>query len=85
MHQKTLSAISNPVRLRLITCLGNGSKSVEELIANCHLSQSAVSQHLCKLRQAGLVTTDRRSHHIYYSLARPEATHVATTILNFIN
>jgi len=42
-------------RLKLLNCLKEKSKTVEELIGVCGLSQSAVSQHLRKLKDMGFV------------------------------
>ncbi len=68
MQAPVLSALANPVRLKLITCLSRGSKNVTQLIENCGLGQSAVSQHLEKLRRAGLVSTKRDGKEIFYEL-----------------
>jgi DNA-binding transcriptional ArsR family regulator len=64
-----LKAISNQNRLRILCELTTGERSVSELEAHLPLSQSALSQHLAKLREAKLVTTRRDAQSIYYSLA----------------
>lgn len=84
MEQPILSAFSNEVRLRLIVCLSRKSLNVAELIKNCGLSQSAVSQHLKKLRTAGVVTTKRRGKEVYYSLALPQAAGISQKLLEVI-
>ncbi len=68
MEETVVSAFSNTVRLKLLCCLLESSKNVEDLISNCGLAQSAVSQHLTKLKKAGLVKTTRKGRFIYYSL-----------------
>nr|WP_207626576.1 metalloregulator ArsR/SmtB family transcription factor [Parendozoicomonas haliclonae] len=68
-----LKMISNENRLLILCHLGKGEHSVSELNARFDLSQSALSQHLAKLRQDGLVKTRRDSQTIYYSLASQEA------------
>ncbi|WP_281648821.1 metalloregulator ArsR/SmtB family transcription factor [Parendozoicomonas sp. Alg238-R29] len=68
-----LKMISNENRLLILCHLGKGEMSVTELNERFDLSQSALSQHLAKLRQDGLVKTRRDSQIIYYSLASPEA------------
>ena len=68
-----LKAISNENRLLILCHLGQGELSVTELNERFDLSQSALSQHLAKLRQDGLVSTRRASQTIYYSLASDEA------------
>ena len=65
-----LRAIGNSKRLRILNELADGrERSVSELesiIAN--LSQSALSQHLGRLRRANIVRTRRESQTIYYSI-----------------
>ena len=68
MKYNIYSVFANQARLKLITCLGNGEKNVTELIGNCGLSQSAVSQHLEKLRMAKFVSTRRDGKEIFYKL-----------------
>ena len=56
----------------MILCqLHGGEKSVTPLQGSVGLSQSALSQHLARLREDGLVKTRRESQTIYYSLATP--------------
>lgn len=79
-----LTAIANPVRLRLICCLNKKAKNVQELINTCTLSQSAVSQHLAKLRKSGLVKTQRHGAEIHYSLVNAKTAKIAHSLLSFI-
>ncbi len=64
-----LKSIANDRRLIILCELVKGERSVGELEAIAELSQSALSQHLAKLREARLVKTRRESQSIYYSLA----------------
>ena len=63
-----LKALSNEHRLLILCNLGDGEKSVGELQELIGLGQSALSQHLARLRRDGLVQTRRQSQTIYYSL-----------------
>jgi DNA-binding transcriptional ArsR family regulator len=63
-----LKALSNEKRLAVICALHKGEKSVTELGGIVGLSQSALSQHLARLRRDGLVDTRREAQTIYYSL-----------------
>jgi len=56
-----LKALANDQRLLMLCCLIDGALSVGEINARVPLSQSALSQHLGVLREAGLVTTTRKS------------------------
>ncbi len=64
-----LKALSNERRLLIMCALYKGEKNVGELEEIVGLSQSALSQHLARLRKDGLVTTRRDAQTIYYSLA----------------
>ena len=63
-----LKALANPHRLQILCVLGAGEMAVGELNEIVTLSQSALSQHLAKLRGDGLVETRRESQTIYYRL-----------------
>jgi len=63
-------ALSDPTRLRLVKLLSanEGALCVNALAGKLEVSQSAVSQHLRVLRQAGLVRGERRGYFVHYSL-----------------
>ncbi len=77
MRNTFLSTLANPVRLKMIRCLASERKSVSQLIGNCGLSQSAVSQHLARLKNAGLVVATRRGKEIYYELKNRKVAELA--------
>ena len=64
-----LKALANVNRLMILCMLLKGDLSVGQLNEMIDLSQSALSQHLAKLRADGLVTTKRDSQTIYYAIA----------------
>lgn len=63
-----LKAVCNKRRLIIVCALAAGEKNVGELEKIVKLSQSALSQHLAKLRQDGVVKTRRSAQTIYYSI-----------------
>ncbi len=65
---RLLKALSNERRLMIMCTLYKGEKSVGELEQIIGLSQSALSQHLARLRRDGLVNTRRDAQTIYYSM-----------------
>lgn len=71
-----LKAMGNRHRLRILCHLSNGEACVTDLEKVVGLSQSALSQHLARLRHEHLVKTRRRAQTIYYSLAGNLAEHV---------
>jgi len=75
-----LKAMSNQHRLLILCQLIHGEKSVGELEGIIGLSQSALSQHLARLRRDNLVTTRRSAQTIFYSLEGEEAAAVIETL-----
>lgn len=66
-----LRALAHEARLLVLCQLVEGEHSAGELQSSSDLSQSALSQHLAKLRAEGLVATRRDAQTIYYRLADP--------------
>lgn len=64
-----LKALANEHRLLILCMLVDGEHSVSEMNERLPLSQSALSQHLARLRADGLVHTRREAQSILYSLA----------------
>lgn len=66
---KGLSYISHPLRLRILEFLDvNGSSSVSAITKGINGEQIFVSQSLKKLRESGMVKTERHGIFIYYSI-----------------
>lgn len=75
-----LSAMSNAKRLLILCNLVEGEMPVGQLAETVGLSQSALSQHLAKLRARKLVSTRRDAQTIYYSIASESVYQVLETI-----
>ncbi|MGQ0676327.1 MAG: ArsR/SmtB family transcription factor [Rhodospirillales bacterium] len=75
-----LKAMSNERRLLILCYLAGGERPVGELEKLVGLSQSALSQHLARLRREGLVTTRRAAQTIFYSLMGEESQAVMATL-----
>jgi DNA-binding transcriptional ArsR family regulator len=66
---RMLQALADPVRLSIVRQLSSdGSVCACDFTACCDVSQPTVSHHLKVLREAGVVTAERRGTWIYYSL-----------------
>lgn len=76
------AALSNPVRAKLVLCLARKPKNVTEMIRTCGLSQSAVSQHLAKLRACGIVETKREGTAVWYRLKYPRAAEISRLLVS---
>ena len=75
-----LGAMANSRRLMVLCKLVEGERSVNALADSIGLSQSALSQHLARLREKGLVATRRDAQTIYYRLASDEVQSVLMTL-----
>jgi ArsR family transcriptional regulator len=75
-----LRALSHEARLLVLCELVGGERSAGDLVERSGLSQSALSQHLARLRAEGLVTTRRESQTIYYRIADPSAARILGTL-----
>lgn len=67
-----LALVANPKRLLILCELVKGERSVTALQGTVGLSQSALSQHLAKLREARMVDTRRESQTIFYRISDPD-------------
>lgn len=76
-----LKLLANEQRL-LVLChlVGEGETSVNTLADQLELSQSALSQHLARLREDGLVTFRRESQTLYYRVSDPRVITVMKTL-----
>jgi DNA-binding transcriptional ArsR family regulator len=75
-----LRAMGNPQRLRILLLLAERERSVIELEALVGLSQSAVSQHLARLRQTKLVRFRRDGQMTFYALDGDEVRSILMTL-----
>lgn len=75
-----LKTLAHEARLMVLCQLLDGEYSAGALQEASGLSQSALSQHLAKLREEGLVRTRRDAQTIYYSLADPKVERVLDTL-----
>lgn len=74
-----LRVLAHPYRLRIVERLDlRGPAPGHQLLAELGGAQGALSQHVAKLRQAGVIRAERRGREIWFALASP----AALTILN---
>jgi ArsR family transcriptional regulator, arsenate/arsenite/antimonite-responsive transcriptional repressor len=80
---RVFKALADPVRLRLLSMIAGaegGEACVCELTTAFDVSGPTISHHLKVLREAGLITGDRRGTWIYYR-AVPDALAAASGAL----
>lgn len=66
--QSTFKAISDPTRREILNLLKGGSKTAGEISAHFDMTNATISHHLAVLREANLITDDKRGKYIYYEL-----------------
>ena len=76
-----LRALANGRRLMVLCKLvEHGERTVTDLAADAGLSQSALSQHLAKMRDEGMVAFRRESQTLWYRVADPRAETLLATL-----
>ena len=76
-----LKTLGNAQRLRVLCLLVGGEMSVGQINEHLpELSQSALSQHLAKLREEGLVHTRREAQTVWYELPPGPAQAIIATL-----
>jgi len=65
---RSFKAISHPLRLKILCVLGTDELSVQEILSIVGTTQSNVSQHLCLLKDKGIVTSRKDANRVYYSI-----------------
>jgi ArsR family transcriptional regulator, virulence genes transcriptional regulator len=76
-----LKLLANENRLLILCRLVQVREmSVGDLVAAVGISQSALSQHLAKMRAEGLLTTRREAQTVYYRIADPDAKRLLTSL-----
>lgn len=69
-----IKAMAHPTRLFIVDELSRGERCVCELTRMVGADISTVSKHLAQLKNAGLVSDDRRGTQVFYTLKMPCAT-----------
>ena len=63
-----LQLVSEESRLKILCILKKGEHCVCKIMEHVNLSQSLISHHLKDLKDAGIVTDEKRGLYVYYSL-----------------
>ncbi|GAA0134311.1 metalloregulator ArsR/SmtB family transcription factor [Paenibacillus sp. YSY-4.3] len=73
---RDLKLLADRTRLTLLAILREGEHCVCDLVDALQTTQPNVSQHLRKLKEAGLVDEDKRGSWVYYDLTLEDKPHV---------
>ena len=66
--QKTMKALSDPVRREILNLLKDGRKSAGDIAGHFDITDAAISRHLSVLKEADLIRDTREGKYIYYDL-----------------
>ena len=76
-----LKALAHPVRLQIVhALLRSGCRNVSCMEQGTGMSQSCISQHLQKLRSAGVVSAQRSGNEVYYRASSQDAAHLVAAL-----
>jgi len=72
--------LGHPGRLKIVEVLEHGEASVGTIQEAVGLKQAIVSQHLAKMRAAGILEARRDGQNVYYSVIEPKVGHILQCI-----
>ena len=77
-----LKALAHPLRLQIVQgLLLCGCRNVRCIEEKTGQSQSCISQHLSKLRSAGVVQAERSGNEVYYAVSDPRAAAIVAALM----
>ncbi len=76
---KIFKALNDPTRRKILQLLREKDLSAGEIAEHFNMTKPSISHHLDLLKQAGLVSAEKKGQFIYYSLN----TTVLDEVLNF--
>ena len=77
-----LKVLSHPIRLQIIhDLLAVGCRNVRCMESHIGMSQSCISQHLQRLRAAGLVAAERSGNEMYYRAVSQDAADLVAVLM----
>ena len=85
MDEKVLKALSEPKRYLLLQLMAERGYCVRALANKSYLSESAVSQHMKILREAGLVYGVKKGYYTHYSLDKEALSKVIEELNALVN
>jgi DNA-binding transcriptional ArsR family regulator len=66
--QKTMKALSDPIRREILNLLKNGRMAAGEIASRFDITDAAISRHLSVLKEANLIRDTREGKFIFYDL-----------------
>ncbi len=75
-----LRTLAHPHRLRIVQMLLHGQYTVGELAEACGIPSHMASEHLCLMKDRGLLTSRREGRCTFYEIAEPGLEGIMTCI-----
>lgn len=76
-----LKALAHPIRLCIVKNLIQGGGCNVSYMEEClEVSQSVVSQHLAKLKAAGIIKGQRQGNEVFYAVENEEVKAIITAL-----
>ena len=79
-----LKAMAHPLRLALLVAMTSEPQCVHELVEVTGATQPLVSQHLRVLRNADLLTREKRGREVVYGIADEHINHIVIDSLDHV-
>jgi len=74
------SLLAEPSRLKIMHCLCDGERSVNDVVASSSLTQANASRHLNLLYRAGVLGRRREGSQVFYRVVDPNFTNLCRTV-----
>ena len=68
LRAKIVKSLAHPTRLMIVEELQNGAKCVCELAKMAKVDISTISRHLSSLKNAGIISSEKRGTSVFYKL-----------------
>ncbi len=75
-----LKSLANPNRLMILCLLCESEMRVTDILTHLDISQTALSQHLARLRTEGIVDFRREHRTLYYFIKNPDVASIISTL-----
>jgi DNA-binding transcriptional ArsR family regulator len=83
--ERLFKVLGDVSRLRILQVLAGEERTVSEILEKTQLPQTLTSFHLRVLREAGVLTSERRGPFIYYRLADPSLPNLLEACAKYAN
>lgn len=80
---RIFKALGHPIRYKIVKFLYDGPKCVCKLNESIEFSQANLSQHLKILKEAGILTSEKKGMNIHYRISNDKIKNIIDTVDKF--